>query len=162
MSPQTNVESVISSRYRLMAFVGRHVTKPRAHAAVYRLSRGRIGSRMPMVKPGVLLLTTTGRRSGEPRTTPLIYFHDGDRLAVAATNSGTGKTPAWLLNLRQDAKADLQIGAEVITATATEVAGAERDRIWSQVVEEHPLYSVYEQQAPREIPVVVLDPDDTG
>lgn len=111
-----------------------------------------------MVEPGVLLLTTTGRRSGEPHTTPLVFFRDGGTFAVAATNNGTGKVPAWILNLRDEPEVKVQIGTEEIKAVASEVTDAERDRLWAQMVDEHPLFSLYEQRARVGIPVVVLDP----
>lgn len=116
-----------------------------------------------MVKPRVLLLTTTGRRSGEPRTTPLVYFRDGDTLAVAATNNGTGKVPDWLLNLRHDPTVTVRLGSVEMAAIASEVTAAERDRLWDQMTEEHPLFPLYEQRTPTAIPVVVLDPQsETG
>lgn len=148
----------VSPSVRLMEFFARHVTRPKAHAVVYRLSRGHLGSSMPGVEPRVLLLTTTGRRSGEPRTTPLVYFRDGDMLAVAASNHGTGKVPSWLHNLRADPRVRLQIGVLETTAIAAEADGADRDRLWRLMTEQHPLFALYERRAPVPIPVVTLVP----
>lgn len=142
----------------MLDFFSRNMTNPRLHRAVYRLTRGRVGARLPMVKPGVLLLTTTGRRSGESHTTPLVFFRDGETFAVAATNGGTGKVPAWLLNLRHDPAVKVRVGAVEMKAVASEVTDAERDRLWDQMVDEHPLFSLYEQRAPVAISVVVLNP----
>lgn len=147
-----------SARLRLLDFLSRKVTNPRMHTAVYRISSGRLGSRLPMVGPGVLLLTTTGRRSGDPHTNPLVFFRDGDNLVVAATNHGTGRVPAWLLNLRDHPEVKIQVGSQETKASAEETKGPERDRLWNQMVDQHPLFSVYEQRAPTLIPVVSLAP----
>lgn len=148
-----------SRAVRLQDVASRHVTNPRLHAAIYRRSGGRVGARLPMVGPDVALLTTTGRRSGRPRDTPLVCFRDGDRLVVAATNHGSGVAPGWLHNLRHDPLARIRLGRHEAAVVATEATGAERDRLWARMEREHPLFALYAGRAPTPIPVVVLTPD---
>src|SRR5690242_16391835 len=105
----------------------------RAHAAAYRLTRGRLGGAIWVARgprPPVLLLVTRGRRSGEPRTTPLIYLRDGDDLVVIAANAGHPRDPAWWLNLAAAPRATVRIGDEERSVVAAVVEGARRDALW--------------------------------
>jgi F420H(2)-dependent quinone reductase len=113
--------------------------------------------------PGVLptlLLTTTGRKTGEPRDLPLIYGESGGSYVVVASRGGTPTHPAWFLNLEADPECELQVGAKHVRARARIAAGAERERLWKQMVEIYPPYEDYQKNAAptRTIPVVVLDP----
>ena len=126
------------------------------HRALYRLSGGRIGGRM-MGMP-VLLLTTTGRRSGEARTSPLMYFPEGEACVVIASNAGEPKHPAWWLNLQKNPRATIQRGGQETPVTAREADGEERARLWQKLVQMEPSYDVYRERTTRRIPVVILDP----
>ena len=105
-----------------------------------------------------LLLTTTGRKSGEARTTPLIYGRDGENYVVIASQGGRPNHPGWYLNLDADAKVEVQVEADVFTATASTAGAADRDRLWRMMAAIYPPYDDYQKKAAatREIPVVVL------
>lgn len=107
-----------------------------------------------------LLLTTTGRKSGEPLTLPLIYGRDGDAYVVVASKGGAPAHPAWYLNLAADPAVGVQVKAERFRARARTAAGDERARLWQQMVGIYAPYEKYQQMTEREIPVVVLDPTD--
>lgn len=128
----------------------------RLHRWLYWVSGGRIGGTM-MGMP-VLLLTTTGRRSAAPRTSPLMYFPEGDACVVIASNAGEPKHPAWWLNLRQSPRATVQRGGEITPVVAREAQGDERARLWARLVGMEPSYETYRQRTTRQIPVVVLEP----
>ena len=107
----------------------------------------------------VLLLTTTGARSGEPRQTPLVYGTDGDRITLIASKGGATTHPAWLHNLRKNPKVTVLAGARSGQYLASEAAGAERDRLWDSAVRFYRGYADYQRRAgDRQIPVVVLTP----
>lgn len=126
------------------------------HRWLYRTSGGRVGGRM-MGMP-VLLLTTTGRKTGEPRTSPLMYFPEGDACVVIASNAGEPQHPAWWLNLRADPHATMQRGREVARVRAREAAGEERSRLWAKLIQLDRSYETYRQRTTRQIPVVLLEP----
>ena len=128
----------------------------RLHRWLYRASGGRIGGRM-MGMP-VLLLTTTGRRSGGARTSPLMYFPESDACVVIASNAGEPRHPAWWLNLRENPRATVQCGAEIIPVVAREAQDDERARLWAKLIAMEPNYETYRQRTTRQIPVVVLEP----
>lgn len=125
-----------------------------AHRWLYRRTRGLLGSRvwgMP-----VLLLTTRGRKTGQPRTTPLNYVRD-DRgnFVVVASNSGR-EVPAWWLNLQAEPTACVQLGRAVKAVRAEVATGQERPQLWSRVLDQNPVYADFQRVARREIPLVVL------
>ena len=126
------------------------------HVRRYRETGGEVGH---MWKEGstVLLLTTTGRRSGEPRTTPLIYARDGDRYVIVASKGGAPEHPGWYENLSKTPEVELQVRDEVFRARAHDAEGEERERLWGKANEVWPHYVEYQQQTEREIPVVVLE-----
>jgi deazaflavin-dependent oxidoreductase (nitroreductase family) len=106
----------------------------------------------------VLLLTTIGRRSREPRTTPLIFRSDGDgRWVVIASKGGAPDHPDWFKNVVADPDVTVQIKDEVIQARAHEAEGEERERLWQMMAEIWPPYDSYQQRTDRRIPVVVLE-----
>lgn len=107
----------------------------------------------------VLLLTTTGRRSGRPRTTPLTYFRDGRDLVVIASNGGSDRPPAWSLNLEHDPRARVRIGSATIAVTAATATPEERARLWPTITAVHPGYAAYQRKTTRRIPVLLLTPD---
>ncbi|GAA3235866.1 nitroreductase family deazaflavin-dependent oxidoreductase [Actinocorallia longicatena] len=104
-----------------------------------------------------LLLTTTGRRSGLRRRTALIYGLHGESPVVVASNGGAADHPLWFANLAADPAVEVQVGAEVFTATARLATEAERPALWEQMVGIHPEYASYQRKCERLIPVVVLD-----
>jgi deazaflavin-dependent oxidoreductase (nitroreductase family) len=124
------------------------------HEFWYRLSGGLIGGRLGGLP--ILLLTTTGRKSGKKRTMPLVYLADGDNLVIIASNGGSDRHPAWWLNLKDKPEAEVQVGRDAKSVTAEKATGEERDRLWRQVVEMYKGYDEYRQMTEREIPVVIL------
>jgi deazaflavin-dependent oxidoreductase (nitroreductase family) len=111
-------------------------------------------------RPGVptLLLTTTGRKSGQRRRTALIYGRDGDAYLVVASNGGSAGHPAWYLNLSADPAVTVQVKDEVFQARARTADPQERARLWPQLAKTWPAYDDYQRHTDREIPVVVLEP----
>ena len=105
----------------------------------------------------MLLLTTTGRRSGEPRTTALIYVQDGDRYVIVGSKGGAPEHPGWYRNLTKTPNVGLQVGHEVFPARARTALGEERERLWRKANEVWLHYDEYARKTDREIPVVVLE-----
>jgi deazaflavin-dependent oxidoreductase (nitroreductase family) len=129
------------------------------HRFVYRASGGRVGKAIGGAP--VLLLTTTGRRSGEPRPVTLTYFEDGGRFVVVASNAGEARHPAWWLNLKEHPDATVQKGSITIRVRAAEAVGEERQKLWEEVTRRDPAYEEYRRRTDRRIPVVVLQPTGT-
>jgi deazaflavin-dependent oxidoreductase (nitroreductase family) len=130
------------------------------HVAAYRATEGKIGGRM-MNSP-VLLLLTTGRKSGKERTTPLLYLRDGVNYIMVASNGGTAGDPAWWLNLQRDPEAIVEVGGSRLRVRAEEVKGEQKRRLWRRLVEMYPLYESYQRRTDREIPVISLRPVEGG
>jgi F420H(2)-dependent quinone reductase len=128
----------------------------RLHGFLYRVSGGRIGSRM--VGLPVLMLTTKGRKSGEARSSVLTYLPKGRSSVVFASNAGEPRHPAWWLNLLADPHATVQRGQEVLQIVAREADGEERKQLWDEIVRAYDGYAEYERRTTRRIPVVVLEP----
>ncbi len=105
-----------------------------------------------------LLLTTTGCKSGEPRSLPLIYGKVGDSYAIIASKGGMPNHPLWYRNLEANPECELMVGAKAVTARSRTAEGAERERIWDQMAKIYPPYLDYQKATERTIPVVVLDP----
>jgi deazaflavin-dependent oxidoreductase (nitroreductase family) len=104
----------------------------------------------------VLLLTTTGRRSGTARTTPLTFFRDATDLVVVASNGGADRPPDWALNLRQTPRAIVEIGADKMAVTARPASHQERERLWMVITATYAGYARYQERTTRLIPVVLL------
>jgi proline iminopeptidase len=126
------------------------------HVRRYRETDGEVGH---IWKEGatVLLLTTKGRRSGQPRTTPLIYAEDGERYVVVASKGGAPEHPGWYENLSKEPTVELQVEDQVFPARARVAEGDERDRLWRKANEVWSHYDEYQEKTDREIPVVVLE-----
>ena len=134
----------------------------KVHPWIYRASKGRVLGHLANMD--VLLLTTTGARSGLERNTALTYFQPSaeavggaGRYVVIGSFLGEPRDPGWVHNLRAKPEATLQVGAEVFAASAREARGDERERIWRELVAIAPDYRAYEGRTGREIPVVVLE-----
>jgi deazaflavin-dependent oxidoreductase (nitroreductase family) len=125
------------------------------HVRVYRETKGERGYHWRNGSK-ILLLTTTGRRSGEPRTTPLIHVADGDRWVVIASKGGAPDHPDWYKNLEADPEATIEVLADEVPVVATTAEGDERARLWGDMTKEWPAYDDYQAKTDREIPVVVL------
>ena len=128
----------------------------RIHSTAYLLSGGRIGTRL--VDNDMLLLTTTGRRTGRPHTVPLLYLDEGSSHVVFASWGGRDRHPEWYLNLLEHPRAVARIGADAVEVTARTASRAERARLWDRAVEAYGGYATYQSRTDREIPVVVLEP----
>ena len=105
-----------------------------------------------------LLLTTTGRKTGERRTTPLIFTRDGDDYLIVASMGGAPQHPQWYLNLQADPHAHIQVRAEHLDVTARTAADDDKPRLWAIVTEQWPNYDLYQSRTDRTIPLVVLSP----
>jgi len=132
----------------------------RVHNILYRLTGGLFGRRM--VDNDILLLSTTGRRSGEAHTVPLLYLRDGDRLVVIASYGGRPDHPAWYHNLVADPKVGVQIRSDRTEMLARTADPAERDLWWPRIVGAYAGYADYQSRTDRVIPVVFLVPIETG
>ena len=130
---------------------------------LYRLTGGRLGGKWrvgaAMRKPvDVCLLTTTGRKSGQPRTAPLLYLRDGERVIVVASQGGLPKNPAWYLNLVAEPRVQIQIGSDTRAYLARTADPAERDALWPRLTELYADFETYAAWTDREIPVVICEP----
>ena len=106
----------------------------------------------------VLLLTTTGRKSGKPHTTPVGCFEHKDGYVVVASNAGAPRNPAWYLNLKSNPRVTIQVLDKVISVTAEDLTGEARAQAWRQVIAAAPSYANYEKRTTREIPLILLHP----
>lgn len=128
----------------------------KTHIFFYRLTGGIIGSNLggrPM-----LLLTTVGRKSGQERVTPILYFPDGGRFILIASNWGSHQHPQWWLNLQAHPQATIQVGRKTLTVTAAQAEAQERQRLWSFATSKYFNFDAYQKRVAREIPVVILTP----
>jgi len=123
---------------------------------LYKISGGKIGGRLPGLE--VLLLTTTGRKTGRKRTTPLGYFEDQGSFIIIGSNAGFDTHPAWFYNLKSQPRVTIQVKDKQLQVNA-EVAGPdERNQLWTKLVELAPFYGNYAKKTSREIPMVILHP----
>lgn len=126
------------------------------HIPLYRASRGRLFGQLD--RAPVLLLTTVGRRSGRPRTAPVVYLADGERLIVIGSNAGHTKAPAWSLNLEANPVAEVELGAERRNVKARIAEGEKRAELWRRVNEMYSGFDDYSARTAREIRLFVLEP----
>jgi proline iminopeptidase len=126
------------------------------HVRRYRETSGEVGH---IWREGstILLLTTKGRKTGEPRTTPLIYAQDGDKYVIVASKGGAPEHPGWYRNIEKDPNVELQVKDDVFAARARTAEGEERERLWRKANEVWKHYDEYATKTDREIPVVVLE-----
>ena len=126
------------------------------HREIYRRTGGRLTAKAGRVQ--MLLLTTTGRRTGRPRTTPLFYMPDGDRLVLIASYGGDDRDPQWFKNLTANPDVTVQIGGENRRMRAAVASPEEKARLWPRAVELYKGYDAYQRRTERDIPLVVLTP----
>jgi deazaflavin-dependent oxidoreductase (nitroreductase family) len=125
------------------------------HVERYRATDGAEGHEWQGTQ--TLLLTTTGRKSGEPRTTPLIYAPEADSYVIVASKGGSDEPPAWYLNLSENPRVEVQVKADRFKAHARTASAEEKPGLWKTMVSEWPAYDEYKRKTDREIPVVVLE-----
>lgn len=109
-----------------------------------------------MKRDGLLLLTTTGAKTGRTRTTPMMFHRDGERLLVIASNIGAPAHPDWYVNLVARPHVVVEVGAERFEAMAVPLAGSDRERLWTMLKETYPFFAEHEAKTSRDIPVVAL------
>jgi len=122
----------------------------------FRASGGKVGG--PFEGAPMLLLTSTGAKSGELRTSPVVHTRDGERYIIIASKSGAPTNPDWYHNLMANPTATIEVGADTIKVRAEAAHGDERQRLWDQHVAAMPNFAEYEKLTDRVIPVVVLTP----
>ena len=125
---------------------------------LYKLTNGGIGGSMQGLP--VLLLTTTGRKSGQPRTVPLGYLRDGSNYVIIASNGGRPRHPAWYFNLQSHLEAIIQVKNAQIKVRAEQANPEKRSELWTRLLAASPGYGKYQQHTSREIPVMILSPVD--
>lgn len=130
------------------------------HRWLYRLTGGAIGGSFRGGQ--VLLLTTVGRKTGQERTWPLLYFPDGEAFVIVGSNGGQATHPAWYLNLTKNPSATIEVGRQRLRVRARQAEGAERERLWQLVVRTLPFYAEYQKMTQREIPLMILVSEEAG
>ncbi len=126
----------------------------RAIIEEFRSHGGKVGG--PFEGKPVLLLTTIGARSGERRTTPVLYLRDGERMVIFASKAGAPENPAWYHNLLANPSVTVEVGNETVEASAVVTAGEERERLFRRQADLNPQFDDYAARTTREIPVVAL------
>ena len=128
---------------------------------VYRISGGRIGGRWVGGEP-VMLLTTIGRKSGTPRTVPVLYLRDGEEVVVVASGVGGARHPIWYLNLEANPEVRIEIGKSKRQMTARRATETECAALWPRLTEMYRGFDGYRERTDREIPLVILSPTASG
>jgi deazaflavin-dependent oxidoreductase (nitroreductase family) len=128
-----------------------------ANVWVYRLTGGRVGGRFLRGAP-VLLLTSIGCKSGQPRVAPLLYLRDGENLVIVASKGGMSRHPTWYRNVQANPEVEVEVGSERKKMRARTASPEEKATLWPKLVAMYPDYDDYQARTEREIPVVVLSP----
>ena len=129
----------------------------------YKATGGRLGSKWRggsnrfSAPPPVGILTTIGRKSGEPRESPLLFLREGDRIVLVASQGGRATNPMWYLNIRANPKVTFQIRGEKLALTAREATDAERDEYWPKLDAIYPDFQNYRSYTDRKIPILICD-----
>ncbi|MDV3128694.1 nitroreductase family deazaflavin-dependent oxidoreductase [Mycobacterium sp. 21AC1] len=129
----------------------------RANTWIFKKSGGRFGDKFLRGAP-VGILTTTGRKSGEPRESPLLFLQEGKRIVLVASQGGRATNPMWYLNLKADPKVSFQTKTEVLNLVAREATDAERDEYWPKLDAMYPDFADYRTYTDRKIPIILCDP----
>jgi deazaflavin-dependent oxidoreductase (nitroreductase family) len=147
----------------LLRHLRAHILKAafRAHSQLYEVSDGRLGAWIgpPYLGQRVLLLSVTGRKSGRTRTTPLVYFEDGENYVVVGSDGAARRDPQWWKNLQHNPQASVRVGRSKFSAKASLATGADRDRLWQIAKDVNPMWARYQVKTERMLPVVVLIPE---
>lgn len=138
----------------VLALALKHFAK--AHVAVYQRTNGKLGAKLLWFPSA--LITTTGRKSGVPRTTATLCLRDGDRVILPASFGGRDSNPLWYLNVKADPAVLVQVRDEHLTMTARDATEAERRRYWPVLIKMYPPYKGYRDATDRAIPLVVCEP----
>ena len=131
-------------------------TAGKFNVPIYKATRGRLLGKVG--RAPVLLLTSTGRKSGEQRTAPVVYMADGERFVVIGTNAGNKRTPAWALNLRANPDAEIQVRARTLEVRARVAEGEERADLWRRSNEQYSGFDTYLEKLDRDVSLFVLEP----
>ena len=129
----------------------------RAQTFLYQKTGGKLGGKFLQGAP-VALLTTTGRKTGEPRVSPLLYLREGNRIVLIASKGGAANNPMWYLNLKANPKVSIQIKDEVLNLTARDATADERAHYWPKMAAMYTSFDDYQSWTDRTIPVVICDP----
>ncbi len=121
----------------------------------FHANKGKVGG--PFEGAPLLLLTTTGAKSGQQRTTPLVYMPDGDRMIIFASKAGAPTNPDWYHNLVAHPQVTVEVGTETLNVTAVVITGEERDRLYAKQAAINPGFAEYETKTTRKIPVIALE-----
>jgi deazaflavin-dependent oxidoreductase (nitroreductase family) len=121
----------------------------------FRANGGEVGG--PFEGASMLLLTTTGAKSGERRTTPVVYLPDGERMVIFASKAGAPTNPAWYHNLLANPTVTVEVGSETLEANAVVTEGEEREQLFDRQAAIHPQFTEYAQKTTRRIPVIALE-----
>ena len=122
----------------------------------FRANNGKVGGHFEGAP--VLLLTATGAKSGQQRTTPVMYLPDGDRMVIFASKAGADTNPGWFHNLVANPSATVEVGGDTVEVKALVTEGEERERLFRKQAELYPQFADYEKKTTRVIPVVALEP----
>lgn len=148
--PPPRADSKVWTAFNMLAAFNR---------VVYRASGGRLGNKLPGTDAPVILVHTTGAKSGKKRVQPLIGLDDQGRWVIVASKGGTNKHPAWYHNLKANPETEIEVGRKRIPVQARVVEETERAELWPKLVEIYPPYEEYQEFAgERRIPVLSLDP----
>ncbi|MFT4520838.1 MAG: deazaflavin-dependent oxidoreductase (nitroreductase family) [Halioglobus sp.] len=126
----------------------------KAHQLVYRLSKGKLGSRLAGLD--MVVITCIGRKSGKIRPVPIACYPYGNNVAVVASNNGSDHDPVWWLNLKAAPNVEIRLGSEKLNIAAEEVVGIERDKFWPEIVRLNPLQQRHQDSTARVLPVIYL------
>ena len=155
MGPRLNTAR-LSNLLARPRFIATRVT--RMHAVVLRLSGGRLQhSRLLAGGQPVLVLNTTGRKSGEVRSTVIAFLAEGENFAVVPSNAGQDRAPSWWLNLQADPRAEVEVRGEKHAVRARRASPEEQPRLWRGFVDQYSGFEDYGEMTEREIPVVILE-----
>ena len=126
----------------------------KAHQFIYRLSKGKVGSRLAGVD--MVVIYCIGRKSGQIRPTPVACYPYGNNVAVVASNNGNNINPVWWLNLKATPNVEIQLGSEKFQVVAEEVIGIEREKLWPEIVTLNPLQQRHQDHTSRVLPIIYL------
>jgi F420H(2)-dependent quinone reductase len=153
MFRQAQTRKFTPRRERLLKLMRRGITG--GNIWLLKISRGRIGN--SFLGTPTLLLTTIGRKSGQPRTLPLYYMEDGGRMILVASNAGTSQDPAWLLNIRAQPTVAVQVRGQKHTMLARIASEEEQQQLWPRLIAMFPWWQMMAERSQRAFPIVVLE-----